>query len=381
MDYQRLIIPVLVGAAIGLGLTFLAFSLFGGPAERGPENSPAPALTAEDKASDSPTLPATANDRRFDPVAIYRRSAPAVATVLPAVQGRAMGQGSGFLVGKNLIATNAHVLLDQQGQRYREVYLQWQSGDRWPAKIETIDLDTDLAVLKSKTPDQLRPLPLGDSQQVVPGQAVAALGSPFGAPQSLSTGIISAVGRSVQSLSRFQISGALQTDAAINPGNSGGPLLDDQGEVIGINQQIQSSSGGSDGVGYAIPVADLKNILARQGRRPAYLGISTQEVWPQLAQRLKVPKNSLLITEVFASGPGARAGLRGGQRQGYFQGSPIVWGGDLLLSLDGQKMSTSAELSAFLAQRSPGEKVPAVIWRQGKEKQLQVTLGARPKNR
>lgn len=332
--------------------------------------------------TNQPIIKSVGPGSEFNPQAIYRLTAPSVVTVIPAQQQRAMGQGSGFLVSDNLVATNAHVVIDQNNRQYRQFFLQWKSGYRSSAKPVLVDFDNDLALLSTKPPAAVKPLLLADNQRIFPGQPVAALGSPFGEPQSLSTGTVSAVGRSVRSLSRFSISGAIQTDTAINPGNSGGPLLDARAQVIGINQQIQTSSGGSDGVSYAIPVKQLTRLIGFAQRQEeissAYLGISTQEVWPQLAEKLNIPKKSLLVVNVSPDGPGAKVKLQPGDQRQYFQGSLVASGGDVLISLDGQRLDSTDKLSEVLAQLQPGDKVSLVIYRQGREKELQITLGQRP---
>jgi S1-C subfamily serine protease len=364
--FLRLLIPALLLVAV-----FLIIIILSGPQERIIERRPAPNA-------------AELAEQEFAPEDIYRQAAPAVVTVIPAERGRALGQGSGFLLPSGLVATNAHVLLRRSGEPpYRQFFLQWQSGERSSAKPRIIDPDVDLALLRTRVPKGLQPLALAQGQKVTPGEPVAAIGSPFGATQSLSTGIISAVGRSVRSLSNFEIADALQTDAAINPGNSGGPLLNAQGQVIGINQQILSSSGGSDGVGYAVPVIELQRLLllARRGQQPrsAYLGLSTQEVWPQLAKKLNIPANSLLVATVAPGGPAAKADIIPGRRQNYFQGSLIFWGGDVLLALDGQRLNSSQRLAEILRQKRPGERVALKVWRRGQEISVPVVLSRRPR--
>ena len=218
----------------------------------------------------------------FDPQAIYKEEAPGVVTVVSLFGSESLtdlgdssgGVGSGFVLnGDGEIATNAHVVTTGEVPNLREartVYVEFADGNQVEATVRGYDPEADVALLKVDPEGlTLRPLPLGNSGKVAVGTPVAAIGSPFSERQSLSVGVVSAVDRSISGLTAFQISGAIQTDAAINPGNSGGPLVDQDGEVIGINQQIKTSSGGGEGVGFAVPIDVARRSLdaaARQGR-------------------------------------------------------------------------------------------------------------------
>jgi S1-C subfamily serine protease len=269
----------------------------------------------------------------FDPKAIYESESPGVVTVISLFGssgldsvlgggGEGGGVGSGFVLnGDGEIATNAHVVTTGEGdaiRRAREVYVEFADGNQVEAKIVGADPNADIALLKIDSAGlKLRPLPLGESASVEVGEPVAAIGSPFGEKQSLSVGVISAVDRSIRSLTNFNISGAIQTDAAINPGNSGGPLVDGEGRVIGVNQQIKSTSGGGEGVGFAVPIDAVKRslgMLRKTGQaRYAYLGVSSVELYPQLVEKfdLDVDKGAW-VQDVNAGGPAEKAGLRGG---------------------------------------------------------------------
>ena len=213
----------------------------------------------------------------FDPAQIYDRLSPGVVTILSVFDGGASlldsggegGQGSGFVLdGDGYIATNAHVVTSDSGARAKQVYVEFSDGNRVEAKIVGVDPNADVALLKVDPQGlSLTPLKLGVSHRIAVGEPVAAIGSPFGERQSLSIGVISAIDRNIESLTRFQIGNAIQTDAAINPGNSGGPLLDAHGRVLGINAQIKSQSGGGEGVGFAIPVDAVRRSLQRAARR------------------------------------------------------------------------------------------------------------------
>jgi S1-C subfamily serine protease len=337
----------------------------------------------------------------FDPQRIYRTESPGVVTVvslfgggdgieelLGGGGGQQGGVGTGIVLnGRGEIATNAHVVTQGEGEavrRAREVYVEFADGNRVPAKIVGDDPNADVALLRID-PDglSLRPLPLGDSDGVQVGEPVAAIGSPFGEKQSLSVGVVSAVDRSIQSLTDFQIPGAIQTDAAINPGNSGGPLMDAQGRVIGINEQIKTQSGGGEGVGFAVPVNLVKRSieqLREDGRaRYAYLGVTSVPLYPQLVDRfdLGVAKGAWVQT-VSPDGPADRAGVRAGSGTGDFQGSSYRRGGDVITRVDGRAITNADDLSEIIAHFKPGDRTQVQVNRDGATKTLRVTLGERP---
>ncbi len=208
----------------------------------------------------------------FDPRQIYERLSPGVVTVISIFDGNGFqvgedgsgGQGSGFVLdGQGYVATNAHVVTEEDElDRAEQVYVEFSDGNRVEADIVGVDLNADVALLKVDPGGlSLTPLRLGSSHDISVGEPVAAIGSPFGERQSLSVGVVSAVDRNISSLTRFGIGDAIQTDAAINPGNSGGPLLDAKGEVLGINAQIKTDSGGGEGVGFAVPVDAVRRSL------------------------------------------------------------------------------------------------------------------------
>jgi 2-alkenal reductase len=334
----------------------------------------------------------------FDPKAIYESEAPGVVTVISLFGSGGLdsvlggegggGVGSGFVLnGEGEIATNAHVVTTGEGdaiRRAREVYVEFADGNQVEAEIVGADPNADIALLRIK-PDglRLRPLPLGESSSVEVGEPVAAIGSPFGEAQSLSVGVISAIDRSIESLTNFRISGAIQTDAAINPGNSGGPLVDGEGRVIGVNQQIKSTSGGGEGVGFAVPVDAVKrslDMLRKDGTADyAYLGVSSVELYPQLVERfdLDVQKGAW-VQEVNPGGPAEKAGIRGGGSPVNFQAQPFRPGGDVITKVDGKPVEDSAQLADLIADFEPGEEVPLEIHRGGDTRQIEVTLGERP---
>ena len=338
-----------------------------------------------------------AAEGEFDAAGIYDRSAPGVVTVLSVFEGGDIlsggaGQGSGFVVSRDgEIVTNAHVVTSGgpgngggRPQRARQVFVEFSDRNRVPAEIVGFDPDADLALIEVDPEGlDLQPLPVSGRDEYAVGEPVAAIGSPFGERQSLSIGIVSAVDRSIQSLSQFSIDNAIQTDASINPGNSGGPLIDAEGEVIGVNQQIETTSGANSGVGFAIPATAIRFALEqlREGGdvEYAYLGVSTQALWPQLADELGIPvERGALIAEVVQGGPADEAGLEGGAAQRTFQGAQIDAGGDVIVAVDDQRLELDSDLAELVSRRRPGDSVTLEIIRGGETEEIEVTLGPRP---
>jgi S1-C subfamily serine protease len=335
----------------------------------------------------------------FDAKAIYESEAPGVVTVISVFGSGGLGSavgggeegggvGSGFVLnGEGEVATNAHVVTTGEGEairRARNVYVEFADGNQVPAEIVGADPNADIALLRIDPSGlKLRPLPLGESSSVEVGEPVAAIGSPFGERQSLSVGVISAVDRSIQSLTNFSISGAIQTDAAINPGNSGGPLVDGEGRVIGVNQQIKTTSGGGEGVGFAVPVDAVKRSLEmlRKGgeARYAYLGVSSVGLFPQLVDRFNLDvQKGAWVQEVNAGGPADEAGIRGGGGPVAFQATEYKPGGDVITKVDGRPVTDSAELADRIAGFEPGQEVPLEVHRDGEAREIKVRLGERP---
>jgi len=332
-------------------------------------------------------------DGGFDPGQIYERLAPGVVTIISIFEGGAAlledggegGQGSGFVLDdEGYVATNAHVVTTEGGGRAEQVFVEFSDGNRVPAEIVGADPNADVALLKVDPADlSLTPLELGASESIRVGEPVAAIGSPFGERQSLTIGVVSAIDRNIQSLTRFAIGNAIQTDAAINPGNSGGPLLDGRGRVIGINAQIKSQSGGGEGVGFAIPVdavqRSLRELRANGRVSYGYLGVTTVTVWPQLAERLDLQEGAgALVQEVEEDSPAEDAGLRAGKQQISFQGNDLVAGGDLVVEVDGRELTRENDLADVISSRSSGDAVELALLRDGKRRMLEVELGRRP---
>ena len=345
------------------------------------------ATSAEATTTPEPEVVVEASSPGFDAARVYEEASPGVVTIR-SVFGAGAAEGSGFVLNaKGEIVTNAHVVTDESsGDREpaEQVFIEFPDRNVVPAEIVGFDPFVDVALLRIK-PDgfELHPLELGDDSELRVGQPVAAIGSPFGEQQSLSVGVVSATDRAVESLTQFQISGAIQTDASINPGNSGGPLLDAGARVIGINQQIETNSGANDGVGFAVPVSAIEHSIAqlrRDGQAEyAYIGVSSQPLYPQLARKLDL-KTSFggLVSEVVSGGPAEEAGIEGGSDKLTFQAGRYRTGGDVILQVDGHDVVGPDDLAAAISARQPGDVVTLTILRDGELEQVDVTLGQRP---
>jgi S1-C subfamily serine protease len=290
------------------------------------------------------------------------------------------GAGSGFVIDpRGYVLTNNHVV---EGAENIQVTL----GDRshYVARLIGTDPRNDIALLKIDPKGKsIAALVLGDSMNLQVGQSVIAIGNPFGFSGTLTKGVISALGRTVQTSETSAIDQAIQTDAAINRGNSGGPLLNSRGEVIGINTAIFTPSGTTAGIGFAIPINMAKRIaqdLIKEGRvRHAYLGISTIALWPDLSQALKLPvQQGLLVERVAPSSPAAQAGLRGGDRVVLAGLQRLVIGGDIVVTIDGRQVESSLDLNVILNQKRPGDVIRLSVYRANQTMDLSVTLGEEP---
>jgi S1-C subfamily serine protease len=297
---------------------------------------------------------------------------------LPQEEGTATG--SGFLVDRDgTIVTNAHVV---EGSSDVTVSFD-EGGEQIKAEVKGRDPSTDLAVLKVD-PEKTRnapPVPLGDSDAANVGDAVVAIGNPFGFTRTVTTGIVSAVAREIKAPNGFSISNVIQTDASINPGNSGGPLMDAGGRVIGINSQIATGGGsGSVGIGFAIPINTAKRLLPqlRSGGEieRAYLGVVMSPVTSEIASDLNLPtEDGVLVTCVTDGGPADKAGIRGG-RTGTATG--IQAGGDLIVEVDGRRVSEPDEVSAAIDRHQPGDSIKVGYYRGNDRKTVTVKLAKRP---
>ncbi len=322
-------------------------------------------------------------------VNLYARANPAVVNITEyANQGGQvvpLGQGSGFVYDeKGHIITNAHVI---EGADDLEVT--FSDGSIEIGTLVGKDLNSDLAVVKIETvPDGVQPLPLGDIEKLAVGQTVVAIGNPFGLEGSLTRGIISALGRSIPALTPFTIPQAIQTDAAINPGNSGGPLLNLQGEVIGVNAQIETGgvTQANAGIGFAIPVSMIKlvipDLIEKGSHDWAWLGVrgGSLDSWTQEAMHLDVNKGAY-IAEVVQGGPAEKAGLRGSSKTATIRGREVEIGGDVVVAINNQTVRSFDDLLIYVSLHSkPGDVVVLTVIRGGKTQEIKVTLEKRPDN-
>ena len=302
---------------------------------------------------------------------IYERSQKAVVEITASAtqfSGSQSSQGSGFVFDEEgHIITNQHVV-----EGASSISVRFWDGSSRTARLVGTDPSTDLAVIDVNVPASfLEPLRLGDSSDVDVGDGVVAMGSPFGLEGTVTSGIVSALHRQMTAPNNFTITDSIQTDAAINHGNSGGPLVDQQGRVIGVNAQIESESGGSDGVGFAIPSDTVRSIvtqiIATGEAEHAYLGVSM----------VAVPSGAA-VTEVHTGAPAEKAGLRAATGTRTVEGQEIPSGGDVVVEFDGEAISTSAELQSAVDAKKPGDVVSLTVLRGGKRRTLDVTLGTRP---
>jgi len=323
-------------------------------------------------------------------VRIYRQASPAVANILTKATEYDFfmdpvpveGAGSGFVFDpRGYILTNFHVVA---GAQSIEVVL----GDktRFPAKFVGADQRNDVALIKIDPKDkQLASLTLGDSSTLLVGQKVLAIGDPFGFQTTLTTGVVSALGRTVQTSETTFIDEAIQTDASINRGNSGGPLINTHGEVIGINSAIFAPSGTAAGIGFAIPINTAKliaNDLITEGKvRRAYLGVQTLELTGWLAEALDLPvREGLLVEQTTKNSPAAAAGVKGGDRAAQAGMRRIYIGGDVIVGLDGQKVANQFDMNVILNRKRPGDTVTVTLYRGAKKMDIPVKLGEREGN-
>jgi putative serine protease PepD len=298
---------------------------------------------------------------------VYRLASRAVVEIA-AGGGPRRSQGSGFVYDADgHLVTNQHVVAGASS-----ISVTFWNGVARSAELVGTDASTDLAVIRVEAPRALlAPLQLADSSLVAVGDPVFALGSPFGLEGTFTSGIVSALHREMIAPNNYTITDTIQTDAAINHGNSGGPLLDGRGRVIGVNAQIESESGGSDGVGFAIPSNTVRSIvrqLIETGEvRHAYLGV-----------RMSLVPSGVAITEVVSGGPAERAGLRPATGTELVDGQEIPTGGDVIVEFAGQEVASATALQSAVDAHQPGDTVSVTVVRDGSRRTVEVTLGVRP---
>jgi S1-C subfamily serine protease len=298
--------------------------------------------------------------------------------------------GSGFVVDEaGHIVTNQHVV-----EGAEEISVSFADGVRREAEVVGQDPSTDVALIQVDAPRKaLKPLTLGDSNSVGVGEPVIAIGNPLNVGISVTTGIVSGLGRPIKAPNNYTINDAVQTDAAINPGNSGGPLLDSRGTVIGINAQIASESGGSEGVGFAVPINTVKSVikqLVTEGKVVhGYIGVSMYQfsidelsAYAGLSERALdeqygLPGNGAIVSAVTPDGPAEKAGIRGGDEK-VIEGIPVPMG-DVITGIEGDPVSSSEDVIEVVNSVKPGEGLLMTVVTPGeKERRVKVTVGTRP---
>jgi S1-C subfamily serine protease len=324
-------------------------------------------------------------------IAVYEKAADGVVNITStAVQMDfffnvlpTQGSGSGAILDtKGHILTNHHVVANAQ-----KLEVALADGSRWPAKLIGSDPDSDLAVIKIDAPrEKWNVIPMGDSKNLRIGQKVLAIGNPFGFERTLTTGVISSVGRTIRSEVGTLIEDVIQTDAAINPGNSGGPLLNSDGEIIGINSAIISPSGGNVGIGFAIPVNTAKRLIPELVSKGyvtyPWIGATIQTLIPEVAKYLKLKiERGALIVEVVRGGPADKAGLKGGSRKVQVGNMIVPVGGDIVVKADDQEIKTNEELIRYVREKKVGSTVTFKVYRKDKFGNVKVTLGERPRRK
>src|SRR5882762_584921 len=318
-------------------------------------------------------------------ISVYKRLKPSVVNITSTAvafdffygQVPQQGQGSGFILDKQgHILTNNHVIDNAQ-----RVEVQLWDKHKYKATVIGVDKAHDLALLQINNAASLVPVELADSRGLQVGQKVFAIGNPFGLSGTMTRGIISAI-RSVRGPTGSAIEDAIQTDAAINPGNSGGPLMNSHGQVIGINTMIASNNGvdQSAGIGFAIPINTAKAMIedyAKYGRvRRPTLAFIPLEIGPDLANQMGLPSDyGVLIQRVLPGGAAETAGLHGGNQKAYLGNTPVMLGGDLIVAIDGQEITSMQDISAVMNSHRTGDPVSVTVFRGQRRMDVKVTLG------
>jgi S1-C subfamily serine protease len=384
-----LVAAAVIGGAVALGGAALLGGVGGGTT-----------TVRELAAATGSTEPtAFAQGKRLTIAEVYSRSAPGVVqvtstSVTPTQSNSFFGNpfnqpqtqtsqalGSGFVVDKaGHIITNYHVV-----QGAKSVEVSFNDNESLKARIVGVDPSTDIAVLQVDAHSRaLTPLPLGNSDQIQVGDEVVAIGNPFGLDRSITSGIVSALQRGITAPNNYEIDHVIQTDAALNHGNSGGPLLNAQGQVIGVNSQIQTDGGeGNIGIGFAIPIDTVKDVAAQLISKGvvthAFLGVDARAITPDVARLFRLPvKSGLLVGTVCSATGAAKAGLRGAKQQVTVAGETWPLGGDIIVKADGIPVASVEQLRGVIAQQKPGDMLQLSIYRGAKVLSLQVKLGPQP---
>jgi 2-alkenal reductase len=378
-----LVLGLVVWSGLACNLSELANRL-STPTPAGPALEQTPVVVVLTPTPLPPELTAQGDVEEQIVINVYAQVSPAVVCIT-APQQFGSCIGSGFIVDtEGHIVTNNHVATAAP-----ELLVTLADERSVPAELVGADPGTDLAVLKIDVmPEELVVAQLGDSASLRVGQRAIAIGNPFGLERTVTTGIISSLGRTLpRDDSDFQIAEVIQTDAAINPGNSGGPLLDSQGRVIGVNTAIRSLSGVNSGVGFAIPVDIVKRVipeLIAEGRyRHPWVGVSGSTISPDMVQALELPvETGVLIYTVEPDSPAETAGLQGGSRELIISGRPVIAGGDILVAIEDAEVKRFDDLINYLSSNtSVGDTVTLTVVRNGNRIEVEVVLEERPDSR
>jgi S1-C subfamily serine protease len=372
-----LVAAAVLGAGIAVGIDRAVGSEGGTTVIREVSNS-APASTSFSNSNGKTISDIYASSRR----GVVQVLATAVVSENPffgAQQARLLG--SGFVIDKSgHVVTNYHVV-----ENASKVEVSFSGNDEMPATVVGRDPSTDIAVLRIKGAEgrALTPLELGDSRSVDVGDAVVAIGNPFGLERTVTAGIVSALQREITAPNGFAIDEVIQTDAAINHGNSGGPLLNADGKVIGVNSQIESDSGGNVGIGFAVPINMVKDVVSQlleHGKvEHAYVGVEMATITHELAANVRLPvDHGVLVERVRPGSPAADAGIQGGTTQVVVDGESFLVGGDVITMADGQAIESAEELRSVVTSKQPGDELVFQVHRQDGTKEVTVKLGRQP---
>jgi S1-C subfamily serine protease len=322
---------------------------------------------------------------------VYTRDGPGVVTIDVGSEKEGPRGGSGFVIDENgYIVTNQHVVSGAD-----TVSVRFSSGGRTDAEVVGEDASTDIAVVKADAPeDTLKPLALGDSDSLGVGDPVIAIGNPLNVGISVTTGIVSGLGRPIKAPNRYTIEGAVQTDAAVNPGSSGGPLLDERGTVVGVIEQLASDTGGFQGVGFAVPINTAKGAaeqLIEGGKvEHGYIGVKMFQVGieelaaysgrsaEELYEEYGLSERGAIVSEVTEGGPAEEAGIKGGERTEEISGIPVPIG-DVITDVEGERVSTPDDVIKVVNSAKPGDTLNLTVVSPGEEaREVAVSLGLRP---
>lgn len=314
--------------------------------------------------------------------AIFNSSSQSVVSITPlsaSGENQPIAEGSGFVYdAEGHIVTNNHVV--DGGDAFDVTFL---DGTTYEAELVGTDPYTDTAVLDVDADRQFKPLRIESDPNIYVGQSVLAIGNPFGLSGTMTAGIVSQTDRLLPAVQGFSIPNVIQTDAAVNPGNSGGPLLDIEGEVIGMNTAIDSQTGTFSGVGLAIPATAVKRVvdtLIEEGEyRHPWIGVRGIDVSPRVAERMELEEaRGFLVMEVVEDSPADDAGLQGGDYEESIRGDTLTLGGDVITSIGGKQVRKLSDVLNYLAQQEVGDTVSLTVIREGEETQLSITLAQRP---